>query len=79
MYKSSSLKKAFPNEKDRLKHIFENQVFGLAPTEIIYKISTNFIFGFDKNLEIKKHNFQLLDIMPLINNKNLKEELDKIF
>lgn len=79
LYKSSSLKKAFPNEKDRLKHIFENQVFGLAPTEIIYKISTNFIFGFDENLEIKKHNFQLLDIMPLINNKNLKEELDKIF
>ena len=46
--------KLFPNKKDRLKHIFEKQVYGLAPTEIIYKIATAYILGFDGNIDIKK-------------------------
>jgi len=40
------MKKQFPDNKERLKHIFEKQVYGLAPTEIIYKIATSYILGF---------------------------------
>ncbi|GHT79232.1 type II restriction endonuclease [Actinomycetota bacterium] len=34
-----------PDEKQRLKHILENQVYGFAPSEIIYNIARNYIFG----------------------------------
>lgn len=38
-----------PDENERLKHILEHQVYGFAPSEIIYNIARNFIFGFDEN------------------------------
>ena len=34
-----------PDERVRLKHIFENQLFGFAPTQIIYDIAANYIYG----------------------------------
>ena len=34
-----------PDEQVRLKHIFENQLFGFAPTQIIYDIAANYIYG----------------------------------
>ena len=42
------LEKKIPDENERLKHILEHQVYGFAPTEIIYNIARNFIFGFDE-------------------------------
>ena len=34
-----------PDERVRLKHIFENQIFGFAPTQIVYDIAANYIYG----------------------------------
>ncbi len=34
-----------PDRQARLKHIFENQLFGFAPTQIIYDIAANYIYG----------------------------------
>lgn len=34
-----------PDEQARLKHIFENQLFGFAPTQITYDIVSNYIYG----------------------------------
>ena len=34
-----------PDEQARLKHIFENQLFGFAPTQIVYDIAANYIYG----------------------------------
>ena len=34
-----------PDEQARLKHIFEKQLFGFAPTQIIYDIASNYIYG----------------------------------
>ena len=45
LYNNESMKQQFPDDKDRLKHILENQVYGFAPSAIIYRIATNFIFG----------------------------------
>lgn len=53
----------FPNPTERLKHIFANQVYGFAPSEIIYQIAKNFILGFDDNQHIK-HNIVMLDTTP---------------
>ena len=34
-----------PDEQARLKHIFENQLFGFAPTQIVYDIAASYIYG----------------------------------
>ena len=52
------MKEQFLKKEERLRHIFEKQVYGLAPTEIIYKIATNYILGFDEEVVITKHNFR---------------------
>lgn len=46
------LKDKIPDDEKRLKHILEHQVYGFAPSEIIYNIARNFIFGFNE----KAHN-----------------------
>ena len=79
LYQSEKMKEMFPDRKDRLKHIFEKQVYGLAPTEIIYKIATSYILGFDDSVEIKKHNFRQVDSLPFAKSGTLEQELDKIF
>ncbi len=63
----------------RLRHIFEKQVYGLASTEIIYKIATNFILGFDEDVVITKHNFWQVDALEFAKNGTLEEMLDKIY
>ena len=47
LYQSEQMKKQFPDPKERLRHIFEKQVYGLAPTEIIYHIALSYILGFN--------------------------------
>lgn len=79
LYNSDCLKAKFPDGEERLKHIFEKQVYGLAPTEIIYKIATNYILGFDENTYIEKHNFRQVDVLPYAKDGTLDAKLDEIF
>ena len=73
------MKEKFPKKEKRLQHIFEKQVYGLAPTEIIYKIATNYILGFDENVTIMKHNFRQMDALEYVKNGTLEEILNKIY
>ncbi|MHC1692226.1 MAG: Eco57I restriction-modification methylase domain-containing protein [Sphaerochaetaceae bacterium] len=41
----AGLEDVIPDKGKRLKHIFEHQVYGFAPSEIIYNIARNFVFG----------------------------------
>lgn len=79
LYRSESLKKKYPDREKRLQHIFNHQVFGLAPTEIIYKISTNYILGFNDEVDITNHNFRLLDAVPLSKSGTFADELERLF
>lgn len=79
LYNSKKLKELFPEGKGRLKHIFEKQVYGLAPTEIIYRIAISFILGFDDNSEIDTHNFKQADALPHAKNGDLEQWLDTLF
>ena len=79
LYQSEELKRLYPDRTERLRHIFEKQVYGLAPTEIIYKIATNFILGFDKDVEIKKHNFRQVDALPYAKEGTLDKLMDELF
>lgn len=79
LYNSPKLAAVYPDRNDRLNHIFAVQMFGLAPSEIIYKIATAFILGFDENAVISRHNFKLYDALPAARNGTLEQELDKVF
>ncbi len=78
LYNSEGLKDVFPNSEERLKHILENQVYGFAPSEIIYNISTNFIF---RNLsqDISRKNFVLEDTIPAAKEGRIQELVDNHF
>ncbi len=46
------LKDIIPDKEERLKHILENQIYGFAPSEVIYNIARNYIFGFDDKAKV---------------------------
>ena len=79
LFNSEGMKQSFPDETQRLQHIFENQVYGLAPTEIIYQIALHFILGFDGGELIEKHHLRQCDALPLAKDGTLKDRLDTIF
>ncbi len=79
LYNSIGLKSAYPNGAERLRHIFEKQIYGLAPTEIIYRIATNYILGFDKTSQITKHNLKMFDTLPSAQKGTLEQDLDNVF
>lgn len=86
LFHSKKLKELFPNDNARLQHIFNKQVYGLAPTTIIYKIATNYILGFAENrdIEINTGHFVELDALPYVqgvssDKLSLKEKLAELF
>lgn len=79
LFNSNGMKQAFPDETQRLQHIFENQVYGLAPTEIIYQIALHFILGFEGGELIEKHHLRQCDALPLAKDGTLETKLDSIF
>lgn len=79
LYRSEKLQKAYPDANERLQHIFEKQVYGLAPTEIIYRIALRYILGFGEGITIEKHNLKQVDALPFAKEGTLEKELDKVF
>ena len=85
MYITEIVKKLFHNtrsyyrsDNECLKHIFEKQVFGLAPTPILYGITQSYIFGFDTEQNISRKNFIHYDIDPEAKKGNAKEKLQEL-
>nr|WP_169792759.1 DEAD/DEAH box helicase family protein [Enterococcus canis] len=78
LYNSPIIKAEFPNDNERIKHILENQVYGFAPTEIIYKIATNFIFG-NLDQSINRNNFLQEDTVPYVKNGRLQDLINSSF
>ena len=79
LYQSPKLKELYPDGKDRLKHIFEKQVYGLAPTQIIYDIAISFILGCYENPDDIQHNFRMADAVPYVKEGKLPELLDMLY
>ena len=79
LYNSDGMKEKYPNTEERLKHIFEKQVYGLAPTEIIYRISINFILGFADETDTFKHNFRQADTLPATKEGTLQALLNELY
>lgn len=65
LYRNKVLKSIIPDDKERVKHILECQVFGFAPTQIIYDITMSYIFVFDEGAKnISRRNFFCEDTLP---------------
>ena len=54
-------------------------MYGLAPTEIIYKIAISYILGFGDEIDIPKHNFRQADALPYAKEGKLQELLDELY
>ena len=79
LYQSKRMKALFPNDAERLNHIFAKQVYGCAPTEIIYRICLRYILGFSDEIHIEKNNIKLCDTLQFAKDGTLETELEKIF
>ena len=79
LYQNNRMKALYPDNAERLNHIFVKQVYGLAPTEIIYRISLAYILGFSKDIEIKKHNIRLCDALKYAQDGTLERKLRELF
>lgn len=73
LYHSPAVKAAYPNDKERIRHILREQVYGMAPTRIIYLIATNYILGFDETLKNETQNFVEADAAEAAKNGTLEE------
>ena len=80
LYRSERMRELFPDERARLDHILENQVFGIAPTEIIYQIATHYILGYDNEVGAGcKTNFIKADSAALAREGKLAEFVETVF
>ena len=79
LYQSKRMKALYPDEAERLNHIFAKQVFGCTPTEIIYRICLRYILGFSDEIHIEKNNIRLCDTLEYAKNGTMDAEMRKLF
>jgi type II restriction enzyme len=75
----NNTRKHYNNDEECLRHILENQVYGLAPTPILQGITQSYIFGFDVESEISRKNLIQHDITPEAKEGNAKQKLTELF
>ena len=79
LFRSEKIKEAYPDDKERIRHILRKQVYGMAPTRIIYLIATNYILGFDESLKSEVVNFVQADAAEAADNGTLSDLVNKHF
>lgn len=81
LFRSEEMKELYPDDNERIKHIMEHQVYGFAPTRIIYLIATNYIFGFNDEIKqsvLDKH-FKMKDTAEYAQNGELEDLIQEEF
>jgi hypothetical protein len=79
LFRSERMKDLFPNDGERVRHILRNQVYGMAPTRIIYLIATNYIFGFDEQLRDETRHFVQADAAKAAKENTLEQMVNQYF
>ncbi len=79
LYQSKRMRALFPDDGERLNHIFAHQVYGCAPTEIIYRICLRYILGFGDDIRIEKNNIRLCDTLEFAKAGTMETEIRKLF
>ena len=79
LYNNAEMRRLIPNDRERILHIFKHQVYGFAPTKIIYRIATRYILGFDASLQTEKSNFRQVDTVPYAKEGKMEELIEREF
>lgn len=79
LYQSKRMQELYSDSAERLNHIFAKQVYGCAPTEIIYRICLRYILGFSDEIHIEKNNIRLCDTLEYAKNGTMETEMEKLF
>lgn len=79
LFRSERIKEQIPDDEERIRHILRHQVYGMAPTRIIYLIATNYILGFDEKLKEETTNFVQEDAAWAAKDGTLEELVNKHF
>ncbi len=79
LYSSKAMKRKYPDDKERVMHILKNQVYGFAPSRIIYLIATHYILGFDETLDADEFNFRQVDTIPYAKAGTMEDLIKKEF
>lgn len=81
LYNSNGLCKAFPDKEARIQHIFRHRVYGLAPTECIYRIAINYILDFNDTIHSPESEYllRMADSLPAAKNGTMEQFLEHIF
>ena len=79
LYNNTEMRRQIPNDRERILHILRHQVYGFAPTEIIYRIATRYILGFDPSLRPEQSNFRQVDTVPYAKEGRMEQLIEKEF
>lgn len=79
LYRSERMKAYFPDDEARIRHILTKQVYGMAPTRIIYLIATNYILGFDDRMRVETKNFVQADAAEASKTGTLEQLVNQYF
>jgi hypothetical protein len=79
LYNNAEMCRQIPDGRERILHILSHQVYGFAPTEIIYRIATRYILGFDLTLQPEQSNFRQVDTIPYAKAGKMEELIEKEF
>ena len=90
LYNNAEMRRQIPDDRERIRHIIRHQVYGFAPTRIIYLIATRYILGFDPTMQSVQNtpngdsmasamNFRLVDTVPYAKEGRMEELIEKEF
>ena len=79
LYNNEEMRRQIPDDQERIQHILKHQVYGFAPTRIIYLIATRYILGFDPSLQHEQSNFRQVDTVPYAKEGRMEELIEKEF
>ena len=79
LYNNAEMCCQIPDNHKRIQHILRHQVYGFAPTRIIYLIATRYILGFDSSFQPEKSNFRQVDTVPYAKEGRMEELIEREF
>ena len=86
LYATEIAKRLFKNtrhfynsDNDCIKHILEAQVYGLAPTNILYNITLSTIFSGTEGVDVKTDNIKQYDLLTDAKNGTAKQAVMTLF
>lgn len=79
LYNNVEMCRLIPDDHERIQYISRYQVYGFAPTRIIYLIATRFILGFDTSFQPEQSNFRQVDTVPYTKEGRMEELIENEF